>query len=215
MNTPDAGRIRVRWYRVAEVPGVYDMGDYTSSNFDADPQSYSPPSGEESSTRDPYLDWRDCCPPPWFGWRDDICPTAVTPCAFTYRMPKLTLSGVNVPVRTWLPLDMVNIGPCQWAGGPVVVGPDSYRANVALRGDGSLLLVITLRHGILRSCVGTYTAPGPVDMQQPLHLVNITSGAFPVTGPAYITVRPVPDDVLGIDPCTGIVTGAGDFILAT
>jgi hypothetical protein len=60
MNTPDAGRIRVRWYEVPRVEGVHTLDEYSSSDWDDDPKSYDPEFGEESTTRNPFADWRPC-----------------------------------------------------------------------------------------------------------------------------------------------------------
>lgn len=216
MNTPDAGRIRVRWFAVPDPPpGTYELSDYSSSNFDADELSYDPPAGEESSTRDPYRDWRDCCPPPWFGFRDDLCPTAVTPCAPTYRVPPLVLSGATVPEDSWPQQLMENTGPCTWASPTIMQGTTRYTATLFIQDDGSILVRLLLRPGIGLTNIGTYTAPGPVDMTQDLVLDNTTTGARPVFGPARLVVRPIPEDVLAVDDCTGITTGAGDFLLVT
>lgn len=66
MNTPDAGRIRVRWYAVDRPPpGTYDLTDYCSSNWDESPHSLDPTFGEESTSRQPFTDWCDCSQPPW------------------------------------------------------------------------------------------------------------------------------------------------------
>jgi hypothetical protein len=74
MRVPE-GRIRVRWYRIAPplAVGTYPLTDYSSSNWDADPKSLDPPLGEESSTRSPFTDWRDCSPPPWQPGRCGKC----------------------------------------------------------------------------------------------------------------------------------------------
>lgn len=58
--------IRVRWYTVPRpAPGSYELTDYSSSDWDGDPKSDDPNLGEQSTTRNPFQDWRDCTPPPW------------------------------------------------------------------------------------------------------------------------------------------------------
>ncbi len=57
--------IRVRWYRVDDsAPELPGSTDYCSSNWDED-RTFDPPLGEQSTTRVPFTDWRDCSPPPW------------------------------------------------------------------------------------------------------------------------------------------------------
>ncbi len=67
MRVPDyAAPIRVRWYRVPEPPynTPWGVGPYGSSDWD-DGRSFNPPIGEQSTTRIPFVDWRDCTPPPF------------------------------------------------------------------------------------------------------------------------------------------------------
>lgn len=70
MRLPDyADPIRVRWYRVPEPPAntLWGAGPYGSSDWDDD-RSLDPPLGEQSTSRRPFVDWRDCTAPPWCLW---------------------------------------------------------------------------------------------------------------------------------------------------
>lgn len=101
MHTPDAGIIRVRWYAIPEpVPGVYDLGDYSSSNFDADTYSYDPDIGEESSSRHPFQDWRDCSPPPWPFPDESDCTDAAGPLWSEYTFTASGFAGGGIPPNT-------------------------------------------------------------------------------------------------------------------
>jgi hypothetical protein len=82
--------IRVRWYPAEAPAGSYELTDYSSSNWDEEPRSYDPALGEQSTTRDPWQDWRWCLRPPFD-------PTVIDGLLFWFRdPPDGTLDGGNV-----------------------------------------------------------------------------------------------------------------------
>lgn len=216
MNTPDAGRIRVRWYRLPDLPpGTYELSDYSSSNFDADNLDTDPPAGEESSTRDPFRDWRDCCPPPWFDALADQCPALVTPAALAYTVPALTLQGLTVPLFAWPARTMVQTSPCTWTAPQIQIGTLRYTPSMFVQDDGTVTLRISIRQGIGVANVSIAVAGLPTDMTQPIVFGPFITAGVTFVSPYPIVVKPAPPAVLGSDDCTGFTDHAGAFLLAT
>lgn len=110
-------------------PGVYDISDYCSSDWDEDPKSLDPVIGEESTTRLPFSDWCPCQPPPFpcppFSenpfWPDGVQQY------YYMTVDSPALSGSYAPVNgTYLwrndsdALDLIS-SPAGVTGGPAIV----------------------------------------------------------------------------------------------
>lgn len=181
MNTPDAGRIRVRWYAIPRPPdGVYELTDYSSSDWDEDPKSYDPPLGEESTTRKPYTDWRPCQPPPF------PCPPAFSGGILQDGQQPFYICRVDIPGlppewqflnKTWLwrsdGLDLMNMVNTD-------LGPNQY-AGIVYTDDGERFIV---------NVAATPVSPGP-------WAISAISDPGPLNSPRFTI--PVNVELTGID----------------
>jgi microcystin-dependent protein len=139
MRVPEyAEPIRIRWYKVpTPAPGSYELTDYCSSNYDSDPKSLDPGVGEQSSTRDPWRDWRDCSPPPWT--KCDALPNGGCD-AYVLVSPQ-QIAELHYTATGILYRDAVD--PCLWDG-LVRYGGGEVGAEIRLHDDGTWGLLFVL-----------------------------------------------------------------------
>lgn len=213
MHTPDAGLIRVRWYAVPNPPpGSYPLTDYSSSNFDADPNSYNPDIGEESSTRQPFLDWRDCDSPPWPAADGADCPLAKTPTYNSYALSAYVWKPPFHSARAIGRTEGPSVLPCFWGQADGILDPWEFIWDMSVQADGSVVARVSTFSLLDPSVMNVYRSAGPVDLTAPFVLdVDAASVQFE-SYPWSIRLSPVVPSVLSSDGRTGIGTEAGDFI---
>jgi hypothetical protein len=214
MHTPDAGRIRVRWYAIPEQPpGVYALGDYQSSNFDGDTLSLDPAIGEESSTRDPYSDWRDCSPPPWPEPDGAGCPYAAGPVWLYYDVPAITLYGQFGGPYAFGAKRLVQVLPCRWYAEEInpFVTIRIWVLEVQPNGTWTLTLTAADYPGPTGGLV-TWSAPAGLDPFGPIRLNFSSSTLPPLTGPGTVVVKGKSRGILATGSGVPLGTGSGYFI---
>jgi len=211
MNTPDAGRIRVRWYRVADT-GSFELNDYSSSNYDTSPHSDDPVIGEESTTRNPFLDWRDCCAPPWPHPSLTNCGNATAPTFLRYLVPALLwwsdlFGPVSVPAQ---PLTQVT--PCRWRISGVVVSGVSFTYTFDLLPGGGASLTVLALVPLHPGRVAHYISMGAVDPSQPVPLPLDQSNPSSLMGSGTVTVRGQDPPYLLVRPCVNLAVGVSLYL---
>lgn len=209
MLTPDAGLIRVRWYRVPEPPdGVpWDSGPYAHSDWDVT-KDIDPALGEQSSLRRPYDDYRSCEPPPWVDPPIVACADAHGPAWPCYRFRSNAFNGpFLVPTDGGLngSHDVEHVGGCLWRTADV---PTGRIWQLRFTADGGAEVKIDGRRADGEEVVFTFLAPPPVDPHGPIRafLANVDSPGF--TGPAILILRSCGGNVL--DTESGLVLANED-----
>lgn len=202
----------MRWYEVDKIPGTYQLGDYSSSDWDDDPKSYDPPLGEESVTRQPNNDFRPCCPPPWTFPELDGCVNAAGPQFTYYHLPALDFSFDSYPSLHMAPQILTSLGGCVWQGPAVSVPPHAYVLTMSILPGGvievdALITIFGVAHfGVV------WRSDGAVDPGGPFSLTISSSSATGVRSPDSVRLTGSGVDVLGTDACIGIGTEAGVWI---
>lgn len=214
MNTPDAGRIRVRWYAIpTPEPGVYTLGDYSSSDWDEDPKSLDPVCGEESTTRQPFTDWRNCCPPPWSDPSVTTCPDATGPQWLIYTAPAVSLSSNVFGATPFAAIQLIQTGPCEWKSATQTVAGVSMHWQLSFIGGGlASLLAVTMIAGPLTR-VGRWQSTAPVDPYGPLELPYDSVDPFFTPSPDYVVLKGSGPTRIVAEPCVTLLTEDGKGLI--
>lgn len=178
--------IRVRWYKVADsAPDFPGSSDYVSSNYDDD-RLFDPPLGEQSTTRNPFIDWRNCAPPPWPQCVN--CPLGSWPrfwLDFTQVQDQVCNCG---PLRTIVPLNYSS--GCTWLSaliGFCNLPAVRFRLTIGIGGQVTLVLgrgATPLAEWAVQSGFDCYTLP--------LALGLVASTSTNCTWPATVQLIPRP-----------------------
>jgi hypothetical protein len=214
MNTPDAGRIRVRWYVIPRPdPGVYTLGPYSSSDWDEDPKSLDPDVGEESTTRLPFDDWRDCCPPPWVDPPVNTCAFAKGPQWLIYTAPAVTLSSDVFPTTSWPSIPLTQASACVWRSAVVISAGVSLQWTLTFNADGSASLAArtTVAGPLIRfRFFGSGVA---VDPHGPILLPWDSTVPVQAVGPDAIRLKGSGNRHILAEPCVVLITEGGDALI--
>lgn len=212
MNTPDAGLIRVRWYAVNAV-GVVPLTDYSSSDWDADPKDNDPQFGEQSTLRNPFTDWRDCCPPPWPDPAITSCPNAYGPQFNFYSVNPLGFDGYAPGIVLNGPSTMDWSSGCLWRTAAFLVHPEIPVWSLVFNDDGSASLFGGRNVDGLSAGLCEYRAAAPVDPGQPFVAFSYYVDPRLTSSPSSIRVKGFGNDHLLDVPCQWIVDEGGLFLI--